>query len=98
MSDKLSQAEELLQFLWVPRQLGFDMGIPRVGNFDTVPVPADTIPVSGMGTYCTISAAVSYETHGIFSTCGLFGFLVLFNVAIYYRKFLYYTYCAAHTC
>jgi hypothetical protein len=51
--------------------LGFVTGIPRVGNFNTVPAPVYTVPVLGTGTYRTRSAAVSYETRGIFSTRGL---------------------------
>jgi hypothetical protein len=45
--------------------VGFGTGIPRVGNFNTVPVPVYTVPVSGTGTYRTVSAAVSYETRGV---------------------------------
>jgi hypothetical protein len=45
--------------------LGFVTGIPRVRISHTVPVPANTVPVTGMGTYHTIICAVSDETHGI---------------------------------
>ena len=48
--------------------LGFFMGIPWVGNLDTIPVPVDTIPVMGTGTYHTIYAVVLYKTHGTFCT------------------------------
>ena len=44
--------------------IGFVKGIPRVRNFNTV-------PISGMGIYHTHSAVVSYETHSIIGTCGL---------------------------
>ena len=52
-------------------QIGYVMGIPQVGNSNTAPVTVYTVPVSGMGTYRTHSAAVSYKTRGIFGTHGL---------------------------
>ena len=52
-------------------QLGYVTGIPRVRNSNTAPVTVYTVPVSGTGTYRTHSAAVSYETRGIFGTHGL---------------------------
>jgi hypothetical protein len=56
--------------IWEPLSIGFVTGIPRVGNFNTVPAPVYTVPVSGTGTYRTRSATVSYETHGISGTRG----------------------------
>ena len=41
------------------------MGIPWVGISQTVPIPANTIPIMGMGTYYTVIHTVSDETHGI---------------------------------
>ena len=38
--------------------LGFGTGIPQVRKFDTVPVPMNTIPVTGTGRYCTVIATV----------------------------------------
>ena len=45
--------------------VGFVTGTPWVGIFHTVPVPANTAPVTGMGTYRTRICAVSHETRGI---------------------------------
>jgi len=39
--------------------------IPWAGIFNTVPVPANTVPVMGTGTYRTHIRIVSHETHGI---------------------------------
>jgi hypothetical protein len=45
--------------------LGLVTGIPRVGISHTVPVPANTVPVTGTGTYHTVICTVSDETRGI---------------------------------
>jgi len=54
-----------------PGCLGFVTGIPRVGIFHTVPIPANTIPIMGTGTYRTRIGAVFHETHGITYTHGI---------------------------
>ena len=43
--------------------LGFVTGILQVRNFNTVPTPAYTVPISGMGTYHIILVTVSSERH-----------------------------------
>jgi hypothetical protein len=57
-------------------QLGLGTGIPRVGKSEPVPVPANTVPVTGTGTYRTVICAVSYETPGITSTRGFYFILI----------------------
>ena len=52
--------------------VGFFMGILRARNSDTVPIPVDTVPIMGMGTYHTVNPAVSYKTCGTFCTHRLF--------------------------
>lgn len=44
---------------FVQGYLGFRTGIPRVGISHTAPAPADTVPVTGKGTYRTVIGAVS---------------------------------------
>ena len=44
----------------------FGTGIPRVGKSEPVPVPANTVPVTGTGTYRTVICAVSHETRGFY--------------------------------
>ena len=51
--------------------VGFFIGIPQVGISHTIPVPANTIPIMGMGTYCTIIRTVSDKTHSIPLTHGI---------------------------
>ena len=52
-------------------RVGFITGILQVGNLNTIPISIYTVPISGMGTYCTHSAVMSYETCSIFGTHGL---------------------------
>jgi hypothetical protein len=49
--------------------LGFGTGNPWVGISHTIPVPAYTAPVVGMGTYRPIISAVCHETCGAPFTC-----------------------------
>ena len=51
--------------------IGLVTGIPRVGMSHTVPVPANTVPVMGTGTYRTVICMVSDETRGITLTHGI---------------------------
>ena len=50
--------------IWI-HLLGFFMGILQVRISHTVPIPANTIPITGMGTYHTVIHVVSDETCGI---------------------------------
>ena len=50
--------------------LGFRTGNPRVGNWHTVPAPADTVPVTGTGTPRPVNRAVLHETRGTLGTRG----------------------------
>jgi hypothetical protein len=59
------------EYVKVQLHVGFVTGIPRVGIFHTVPVPANTVPVTGTGTYRTRICAVSHETRGITHTRGI---------------------------
>jgi hypothetical protein len=52
-----------LRYMGEARGLGFGTGIPRVGIFHTVPVPANTVPITGTGTYRTVICAVSHGYH-----------------------------------
>ena len=62
---------ELMEIISDHPVIGLATGILQVGNLDTIPVPVDTIPVSGTGAHRTIKVTVSYETRGYFSTHGL---------------------------
>jgi hypothetical protein len=48
------------------------MGMGRVGNSHTVPVPVNTVPVMGTGTSQPIISMVSDETHGYSKYRGYF--------------------------
>jgi hypothetical protein len=48
--------------------IGFVTGIPQVRISQTVPVPANTIPVAGAGTYRPVNWAVCDETRGVTHT------------------------------
>jgi hypothetical protein len=61
--------------------LGFVTGILWVRIFHTVPVPANTIPVTGTGTYHTCICTVSHETCGITHTHGI---LIIKIIITYY--------------
>jgi hypothetical protein len=50
--------------------IGFRTGIARVRFSHTVPVPAETAPVAGTGTYRPVISTVCYETRGIPFTHG----------------------------
>ena len=53
--------------------LGFIRGIPRVQIWYTVPVPADTVPFAGKGTYLTVNDRGVYKHRGIPYTCCVHG-------------------------
>jgi hypothetical protein len=51
-----------------PLALGFCTGNPQVSNWHTVPAPADTIPVTGMGMPQPVNRAVLHKTHSTLGT------------------------------
>ena len=51
--------------------IGFVTGTIQARIFHTVPVLANTAPLTGMGTYRTHISMVSHETHGITLTHGI---------------------------
>jgi len=65
----------------------FVTGILRVGISHTVPGPANTIPVTCMGTYCTVICVVSDETRGITFTHGI----LIIKITIIIILFQYFT-------
>ena len=46
------------------------MGIPQVQFSHTIPIPAETTPLAGTGTYRPVIFTVCYKTHGIPFTRG----------------------------
>jgi hypothetical protein len=50
--------------------VAFGTGIPQVGISHTVPVPTETVPIAGTGTYLPVISAVCHETRGIPFTRG----------------------------
>ena len=66
------------------------MGILWVRISPTVPVPAITIPITGMGTYHTIIHMVSDETHGIPLTHGIL-IIKIIKITIIIALLKYYT-------
>jgi hypothetical protein len=66
--------------------LVFGTGIPQVSKSEPIPVPANTIPVTGTGTYRTVICAVSHETRGITSTHFYLILFFIFTKQKYCRK------------
>ena len=69
------------------RHIGFFTGILWVRISHTIPVPANTVPITGMGTYHTVIHAVSDETHGIPLTCSI----LIIKITIIITLLRYYT-------
>jgi hypothetical protein len=71
--------------------VGFIMGIPWVGIFHTVPVPANTIPVPGIYQYRLVHVMVPHETCGITITHGIL-ILKILKLTITITRNYYYHY------
>ena len=55
---------------WNKPPVGFRTGIPRVRFSHTVPTPAETVPMAGVGTYRPVKITVCHKTRGISLTRG----------------------------